>query len=124
MVLTPDHPSWHAPANSTDRNHAATSSENIGALGGENTPTDPREPSTCSIATTGNTEPFAGGSPHGASSRSGPGNDSFLPAGSVPLGARFDPITPGDSSVGPGRRGQGTSFRSGEPDFDELLPPR
>lgn len=36
---------------------------------------------------------------------------AFLPTGGVPPGARFDPITPFHP------------LRTGEPDFDELLPP-
>ncbi|CBQ73760.1 conserved hypothetical protein [Sporisorium reilianum SRZ2] len=54
-----------------------------------------------------------------------------LPPGAVPPGARFDPIYP--EGTGPfhpenpdvgGARPQGPRFGSGEPDWDELAPPR
>ncbi|SJX63599.1 uncharacterized protein SRS1_14350 [Sporisorium reilianum f. sp. reilianum] len=54
-----------------------------------------------------------------------------LPPGAVPPGARFDPIYP--EGTGPfhpenpdvgGARPQGSRFGSGEPDWDELAPPR
>ncbi|KAI7864359.1 hypothetical protein BDF14DRAFT_1835590 [Spinellus fusiger] len=60
---------------------------------------------------------------------------SYLPRGSVPPGARFDPIAPFGSPSGRGRgmgmgrggnrfnpRGPSHAF-SGEPDNDELMPP-
>ncbi|KAF9114641.1 hypothetical protein BGX27_010218 [Mortierella sp. AM989] len=72
------------------------------------------------------------GAPSGSTPGSGvePDADSTLPPGAVPQGARFDPIVPEgvrqglpqrqQSQSGEGRNQQG----SGEPDFDELLPPR
>jgi hypothetical protein len=42
---------------------------------------------------------------------------SILPRGSVPTNARFDPISP----IAPSSGSQ--YYSSGEPDFDELLPP-
>lgn len=51
-----------------------------------------------------------------------------FPAGAIPPGARFDPVGPFGPRPGgfnrPSRNGQGsgTPF-SGDPDFDELLPP-
>lgn len=64
------------------------------------------------------------------------GGDGYLPPGGAPPGARFDPITPfgpagggrgGGVAMGRGRGGGAFGGRggraSGEPDFDELLPP-
>ncbi|KAF9284480.1 hypothetical protein BGZ68_004671 [Mortierella alpina] len=151
MVLTPDHPSWHAdhtshgPSSSASsqqahRNTASESgSESHGAailssstgtaaggasnLGGFHH--DPHAPYTGGRVTNTATNrgPF----------RAGPDNDSFLPPGAVPQGARFDPIMPenvrqglpgrgGPASQQGGRTGQ-SGFASGEPDNDELQTP-
>ncbi|KAF9920365.1 hypothetical protein FBU30_009829 [Linnemannia zychae] len=113
MVLTPDNPSWHAdPSRNNNNNSNQNSQDNTGA------------PYSGDRANTGNTGPF----------RAGPDNDSYLPSNAVPKGARFDPIMPDDVSQSlpnrqqrqqQGRPGQNPpGFASGEPDFDELLPPQ
>ncbi|KAF9081568.1 hypothetical protein BGX23_000735 [Mortierella sp. AD031] len=117
MVLTPDHPSWHA-----DHNNPASSqnSQNAqGNTGGVYHDPTPGAPYTGGRANTSNTGPL----------RAGPDHDSYLPPGAAPQGARFDPIIP--DAVGqslPNRSGQHgqnpPGFASGEPDYDELLPPK
>lgn len=140
MVLTPDHPSWHGSANQSQP-MSASSFQNAhrdphggpsGIVGGpdasgglpQSGPAvrhDPSEPYSGGRANTNNTGPF----------RAGPDHDSYLPPGAVPQGARFDPIIPEGSRQGilgrgvvAGRPGQNPpGFASGEPDYDELLPP-
>jgi len=140
MVLTPDHPSWHGNANQSQP-MSATSSQNAhrnpdggpsGFVGGPDAggrlpqtgPAfrhDPTAPFSGGRANTNNTGPF----------RAGPDNDSYLPPGAVPQGARFDPIMPEGSrqdipgrGVGASRPGQNPpGVSSGEPDYDEFLPP-
>ncbi|KAK9762794.1 hypothetical protein K7432_011136, partial [Basidiobolus ranarum] len=56
------------------------------------------------------------------------GGPNPLPRGSVPPGARFDPIGPFGGQPGQGRfqggnRGRGRGGFSGEPDHDHLPPP-
>ncbi|KAG9321346.1 hypothetical protein KVV02_001124 [Mortierella alpina] len=146
MVLTPDHPSWHASdgpssASSSQQAHRNTSSgagsgshgADISSSGGTTGGSsnlgefhhDPHAPYTGGHVTNtaANRGPF----------RAGPDNNSFLPPGAVPQGARFDPIMPDNVRQGlPGRGGpasqQGgrtgpSGFGSGEPDNDELQTP-
>ncbi|KAF9347261.1 hypothetical protein BGX26_001247 [Mortierella sp. AD094] len=96
MVLTPDHPSWRQEQQA----QGPLSGSSSGSRPGSDTQTG-----------------------------AGPDKDSFLPPGAVPQGARFDPIMPEGVRQGLPHRGQnlpGGSGKpaSGEPDFDELLPPR
>ncbi|KAG0044247.1 hypothetical protein BGZ83_010506 [Gryganskiella cystojenkinii] len=143
MVLTPDHPAWHGNANQSQP-MSASSQQNarrdphggpsgiIGGPGAQGKPPhhtgsegfhhDHSAPYSGGRANTNNTGPF----------RAGPDNDSYLPPGAVPQGARFDPIMPEGSRQGlPSRGGPGSGrpgqnppgFTSGEPDYDELLPP-
>ncbi|KAI1314572.1 hypothetical protein EDD11_002001 [Mortierella claussenii] len=116
MVLTPDHPSWNNPSSRGDGGNANPQRTPSGGI-----LHDPSAPYTGGRATAGssNTGPF----------RSGPDSDSYLPQGAVPQGARFDPIMPDEVRQGLPQRGQpsrglGQSHGSGEPDFDELLPPQ
>ncbi|CEH18690.1 hypothetical protein CBOM_05409 [Ceraceosorus bombacis] len=62
-----------------------------------------------------------------------PGGNPF--AGPVPPGARFDPVGPGGIGGfprpggggplgGPGRPGQGNRQPTGDPDWDDVRPPR
>ncbi|KLO19842.1 hypothetical protein SCHPADRAFT_934973 [Schizopora paradoxa] len=54
------------------------------------------------------------------------GGDGYLPPLGAPPGARFDPVGPfgGAPFGGPGRQPFGRApLRSGDPDFDEALPP-
>ncbi|KAF8923467.1 hypothetical protein BGZ58_002926 [Dissophora ornata] len=142
MILTPDHPSWHSAGQAHDHDHGyaqqRTSSDTEGSAGGigigsgpgsmsgRQLPHDPSAPYTGGRVSTENTGQF----------RAGPDADSYLPPGAVPQGARFDPIMPDDvrrglPNRGPGAGGQGglprglnpPSHGSGEPDFDEILPP-
>ncbi|KAF9021659.1 hypothetical protein BGZ52_001590 [Haplosporangium bisporale] len=126
MVLTPDHPSWHAhhgadPASAQNpHSYHPTGSGPSGQPGFHH---DPNAPYSGGRANTTNTGPF----------RAGPDRDSYLPPGAVPQGARFDPIMPENGRQGlpdtgnPYQQGQGQRqghFTSGEPDYDEMLPPR
>ncbi|GJJ74620.1 hypothetical protein EMPS_06978 [Entomortierella parvispora] len=140
MVLTPDNPSWHGSAsqsqpmladssqNAHHNPHGGTSSIIGGPDGSGRLPLsgpglrhDPSTPYSGGRANTGNNGPF----------RAGPDNHAFLPPGAVPQGARFDPIMPEGSRQEFSSRGTGASrpgqnppgFASGEPDYDELLPP-
>ncbi|KAE8228224.1 hypothetical protein CF326_g6854 [Tilletia indica] len=62
----------------------------------------------------------------------GTGGEGGLPVGAVPPGARFDPIGPFGGPMGPGRGGPGGGPRrpgrggplGGDPDWDDLAPPR
>ncbi|KAI7832725.1 hypothetical protein BC939DRAFT_434156 [Gamsiella multidivaricata] len=118
MVLTPDHPAWHADhsqdfANQQQHEHpqrgSSTNNPSSGLSSGQ-------------ASATGRF-------------RAGPDADSYLPPDAVPQGARFDPIMPDDVRQGLPHRGPGQGQGqgrvqgqglpgSGEPDFDELLPPR
>ncbi|KAF9121854.1 hypothetical protein BGW39_010211 [Mortierella sp. 14UC] len=122
MILTPDHPSWHADHSTHSSDHHSSSQD---AQRNTGPGSAPGAPYTGGRANTGNTGPF----------RAGPDNDSYLPAGAVPQGARFDPIMPENvrqdlpnrnaPGQGQGRLGQNPSgFASGGPDYDELLPPK
>ncbi|KAF9958968.1 hypothetical protein BGZ70_009009 [Mortierella alpina] len=148
MVLTPDHPSWHADhtsdgLSSSQKAHRNTSSEagseshgaaifpsSSGTAGGSSSNQggfhhDPHAPYTGGRVTNTavNRGPF----------RAGPDNNSFLPPGAVPQGARFDPIMPdnvrqelpgrGDPARQQGGRSGPSGFASGEPDNDELQTP-
>ncbi|KAG0096858.1 hypothetical protein BGZ93_003870 [Podila epicladia] len=124
MVLTPDHPSWHAHHGDSAAAQNPHSHRPVGS-----TPSapgfhhDPNAPYSGGRANTNNAGPF----------RAGPDQDSTLPPGAVPQGARFDPIMPDNGRQGLSdtrnpyqqgcqRQGQG-HFASGEPDYDDLLPP-
>ncbi|KAG0276329.1 hypothetical protein BGZ96_003366 [Linnemannia gamsii] len=119
MILTPDHPSWHADHSNPSQGSSQNAQGNTG-----NVQSGPGAPYTGGRANTGNTGPF----------RAGPDQDSYLPPNAVPQGARFDPIMPENvgqglpsrsDHQGQGRPGQNPSgFASGEPDYDELLPPK
>ncbi|KAF9360837.1 hypothetical protein BGX34_007473, partial [Mortierella sp. NVP85] len=56
-------------------------------------------------------------------------SEAYLPPDAAPQGARFDPIVPDNvrGEVFTGTRAGGgstrTKYQSGEPDFDDLLPP-
>ncbi|KAG0200266.1 hypothetical protein BGX28_006631 [Mortierella sp. GBA30] len=147
MVLTPDHPSWHADHSSGDpssqrntRNNTTTGSSGYRGddvlPGGRGTGTassgsnlggfqnDPYAPYTGGRVTdtATNRGPF----------RAGPDQDSFLPPDAVPQGARFDPIVPESVRQGLPSRGTGgprqpgqspSNYASGEPDNDDLLIP-
>ncbi|KAI8348121.1 hypothetical protein B0O80DRAFT_463756 [Mortierella sp. GBAus27b] len=96
MVLTPDNPAWQKTPSRSELHHGQRQEPSSQYTGGR--------------ANTQNTKP-----------------GSYLPPDAAPFGARFDPITP-DSVRGetysrtdqPGRKPQ----ESGEPDFDEMLPPQ
>ncbi|KAF9170599.1 hypothetical protein BGX21_008965 [Mortierella sp. AD011] len=95
MVLTPDHPSWHQDQQA-QRPLSGSSSE---SKPGSDTQTSAR-----------------------------PDKDSRLPQDAVPQGAKFDPIMPEDVRQGLPQHGQNLPRgsgkpASGEPDFDDLLPP-
>ncbi|KAF8937651.1 hypothetical protein BGZ47_008929 [Haplosporangium gracile] len=118
MILTPDHPSWHADHSSSAHDSSQSAQRNTSGQSG------PGAPYTGGRANTGNSGPL----------RAGPDQDSYLPPNAVPQGARFDPIMPESvrqslpnrNAAGhqQGRSGQDPSgFASGEPDYDELLPP-
>ncbi|KAF9538600.1 hypothetical protein EC957_006406 [Mortierella hygrophila] len=122
MILTPDHPSWHADHSSA----AQGSSQQNSQRNNTDDQSGPGAPYTGGHANTGNAGPF----------RAGPDHESYLPPNAVPQGARFDPIMPEDvrqslpnrnaagRDQGQGRPGQNRpGFASGEPDYDELLPP-
>ncbi|KAF9997918.1 hypothetical protein BGZ79_008394 [Entomortierella chlamydospora] len=103
MVLTPDHPSWHQDQQA-QRPLSGSSSESKPGSSSESKP----------------------GSDTQTSAR--PDKDSYLPQGAVPQGAKFDPIMPEDVRQGLPQRGQNLPRgsgkpASGEPDFDDLLPP-
>ncbi|KAF9423334.1 hypothetical protein BGZ94_008323 [Podila epigama] len=127
MFLTPDHPSWNgrqgadpsAAQNPHSHHPPGSSSQQPGFHH------DPHAP-------------YTGGrisSSHVGPHRAGPDNDSFLPPGAVPQGARFSPIMPdlGQQSPHPRNQrqpghgqGQGNGrghFTTGGPDNDEFLPP-
>ncbi|OAQ35301.1 hypothetical protein K457DRAFT_133122 [Linnemannia elongata AG-77] len=123
MIVTPDHPSWHADHSSHSSAQESSQQNAQRNTGGQS---GPGAPYTGGRANTGNTGPF----------RAGPDHDSYLPPNAVPQGARFDPIVPENvrqglpnrnaagHQQGQGRPGQNQEgFASGEPDYDELLPP-
>jgi len=111
MVLTPDHPSWHGAASRSDQ-HNITDQE-------------PDTAHTSGHAGTLNRGPFHSEPP----SRTPLASEAYLPPDAAPQGARFDPIVPdsvrGEFFTGTGAGGGGTRtrYQSGEPDFDDLLPP-
>ncbi|PWN29956.1 hypothetical protein BDZ90DRAFT_229001 [Jaminaea rosea] len=75
---------------------------------------------------TGGGVPFGGGT---GQPRGPWGGDGFLPPGAVPPGARFDPIGPMGPQPGfPGQGGAGRGGQappgSGDPDWDDVRPPR
>lgn len=119
MILTPDHPSWHADHSTPSQGSSQNTQRNTGSV-----QSGPDARYTGGRANTGNTGPF----------RAGPDHDSYLPPNAVPQGARFDPIMPENihqdlpsrsDRQGQGRPGQNPpGFASGEPDYDELLPPK
>ncbi|KAF9918086.1 hypothetical protein BX616_010295 [Lobosporangium transversale] len=112
MVLTPDHPAWSRVGEQQRQQQQQQPIQ------------DPSAPYTGGRATAGanNLGPF----------RAGPDSDSYLPPDAAPQGARFDPIMP-DNVQGLPHRGHSSQQResssglgqaSGEPDFDDLLPPQ
>ncbi|KAF9179475.1 hypothetical protein BGZ51_009350 [Haplosporangium sp. Z 767] len=114
MVLTPDHPSWHDPNSQAQQTHSYSQ-----------TSTEGHPPSFVGDRA-GNTSTNRG------PIKAGPDHESYLPPDAVPQGSRFDPIMPDNvhqslpNRGGPGQGQVGQSPRgpaSGEPDFDELLPP-
>ncbi|KAF9160070.1 hypothetical protein DFQ26_005905 [Actinomortierella ambigua] len=115
MILTKDHPGWSGGDSSNDNNntgdgtnaYAQRSSSPNATL--DNLPQRPPAAIRSGAASAG-----------GYDRRP----DSQLPSNAAPRGARFDPILPGavlpSSNI---RGGSSNTQLSGEPDFDDALPP-
>ncbi|KAF9970708.1 hypothetical protein BGZ73_006550 [Actinomortierella ambigua] len=117
MILTKDHPGW------SGGDHPSNTADDCGAHAHGQRSSSPN-------ATLDNMPQRPPAAIHSGAPSSGGYDrrpDSQLPSNAVPRGARFDPILPGatrpSSNSRQGGVGRNDGPLSGEPDYDDMLPP-